>query len=144
MNKKATAFKKYLDEKNITCFAMEEIANDKLNTVVFRSHIDVEGGRLPVAIILDSSIYGMIRIRVANHVLTEQNENALLKCLNEYNRKYKIFKYYFAEDGSIVLDCYVLNNSGQVDGDMIYTILDVLVKHITAEYRNIMKVIWSR
>ncbi len=143
MNKKAAAFQKYLEEKNITCFTMEEIAGDKLNTVVFRSHIDVAGGRLPVAIILDSSIYGMIRVRIANCVMNEKNEISLLKYFNERNRKYKIFKYYFAEDGSIVLDCYVLNNSGQADGDMIYTILNVLVKHITAEYNSIMSRIWA-
>ena len=46
MNKKAEAFIKYLDDKKITCFAIEQISEDKLNTVVFRSHIVVEGQRL--------------------------------------------------------------------------------------------------
>ncbi len=143
MNKKAAAFQKYLDERKINCFTIEEIPNDKLNTVVFRSHIDVAGGRLPVAIILDSSIYGMIRVRIADRVTNEKNELALLKHLNELNRKYKIFKYYFTENDALVLDCYILNKSGQADGDMIYTILNVLVKHITAEYKNIMNIIWA-
>ena len=43
MNKKAEAFIKYLDNNKITCFAIEQISEDKLNTVVFRSHIVVEG-----------------------------------------------------------------------------------------------------
>ena len=37
MNKKAEDFKKYLETKAITCFTVEEIDDDQLNTVVFRS-----------------------------------------------------------------------------------------------------------
>ena len=36
MNKKAEDFKKYLETKAITCFTVEEIDDDQLNTVVFR------------------------------------------------------------------------------------------------------------
>ena len=61
MNKKAEDFKKYLETKAITCFTVEEIDDDQLNTVVFRSTIEVEGVQLPTIIILDSSIYGMVR-----------------------------------------------------------------------------------
>lgn len=143
MNKKAAAFKKYLDEKQITCFTIEEVADDKLNTAVFRSQIDVEGQQLPTIIILDSSIYGIIRVKIASSALNENNEAVLMKRLNELNRQYKIFKYYFADDGSLFLDSYVLNNSGQVDGDMIYTVLDVIIKHLNAEYKNLMRLIWA-
>ena len=143
MNKKAAAFKKYLDEKQITCFAIEEVADDKLNTAVFRSQIDVEGQQLPTIIILDSSIYGIIRVKIASSALNENNEAVLMKRLNELNRQYKIFKYYFADDGSLFIDSYVLNNSGQVDGDMIYTVLDVIIKHLNAEYKNLMRLIWA-
>ena len=59
MNKKAEDFKKYLETKAITCFTVEEIDDDQLNTVVFRSTIEVEGVQLPTIIILDSSIYGI-------------------------------------------------------------------------------------
>ena len=143
MNKKAAVFKKYLDEKQITCFAIEEVADDKLNTAVFRSQIDVEGQQLPTIIILDSSIYGIIRVKIASSALNENNEAVLMKRLNELNRQYKIFKYYFADDGSLFIDSYVLNNSGQVDGDMIYTVLDVIIKHLNAEYKNLMRLIWA-
>lgn len=143
MNKKAAVFKKYLDEKQITCFAIEEVADDKLNTAVFRSQIDVEGQQLPTIIILDSSIYGIIRVKIASSALNENNEAVLMKRLNELNRQYKIFKYYLADDGSLFLDSYVLNNSGQVDGDMIYTVLDVIIKHLNAEYKNLMRLIWA-
>ena len=143
MNKKAELFQAYLQEHNINAFQVTEVPDDQLNTVVFRSVIAVEGQELPTLVILDSSIYGMIRVRVANAALKEGNELELTKAINKLNAQYKIFKYYFAEDGALILDAYVLNKPEEVDGDMIYTVLDVIVKHILAEYKNIMKTIWA-
>ena len=143
MNKKAQIFQEYLQEKNITCFQVQEVPNDELNTVVFRSSIEVEGQQLPTLVITDSSIYTMIRVRVANQALKEGNEEALIKAINKINAQYKIFKYYFAEDGALILDSYLLEKPEELDGDMVYTVLDIIVKHLLAEYKNIMKAIWA-
>ena len=143
MNKKAQIFQEYLQEKNITCFQVQEVPNDDLNTVVFRSSIEVEGQQLPTLVITDSSIYTMIRVRVANAALKEGNETELLKAIGKLNSHYKIFKYYFAEDGALILDSYLLEKPEELDGDMVYTVLDIIVKHLLAEYKNIMKAIWA-
>ena len=143
MNKKAQIFQEYLEEKKITCFEVQEIENDALNTVVFRSAIDVEGQQLPTLVILDSSIYAMIRVRVANAALKEENKTALVEAINKINSQYKIFKYYFADDGALILDSYILSRQEELDCDMVYTVLDIIVKHLTAEYKNIMKLIWA-
>ena len=143
MNKKAQVFQEYLQEKNITCFQVQEVPNDELNTVVFRSSIEVEGQQLPTLVITDSSIYTMIRVRVANAALKEGNETELLKAIGKLNSHYKIFKYYFAEDGALILDSYLLEKPEELDGDMVYTVLDIIVKHLLAEYKNIMKAIWA-
>ena len=143
MNRKAEAFKKYLNDKKITCFAIDQIDDDKLNTVVFRSYIDVEGQQLPTIVILDSSIYGIIRVRIANNVLNENNEVGVLKEINKMNRQYKVFKYYFTDDGSLFLDSCLLHKTGQADGDMIYTVLDVIIKHLQNEYKKLMQLIWQ-
>ena len=143
MNKKAQIFQEYLQEKNITCFQVQEVPDDALYTVVFRSSIGVEGQQLPTLVITDSSIYTMIRVRVANQALKEGNETALVKAINKINAQYKIFKYYFAEDGALILDSYLLERPEELDGDMVYTVLDIIVKHLLAEYKNIMKLIWA-
>ena len=52
-------------------------------------------------------------------------------------------KYYFAEDGALILDSYLLEKPEELDGDMVYTVLDIIVKHLLAEYKNIMKAIWA-
>ena len=57
MNKKAEDFKKYLETKAITCFTVEEIDDDQLNTVVFRSTIEVEGVQLPTIIIRQQHLW---------------------------------------------------------------------------------------
>ena len=137
MNKKAQIFQEYLQEKNITCFQVQEVPNDELNTVVFRSSIEVEGQQLPTLVIT------MIRVRVANAALKESNETELLKAIGKLNSHYKIFKYYFAEDGALILDSYLLEKPEELDGDMVYTVLDIIVKHLLAEYKNIMKAIWA-
>ena len=143
MNKKAQLFQEYLQEKNINCFQVQEVPEDALNTVVFRSSIEVEGQQLPTLVITDSSIYTMIRVRVANAALKEGNETELLKAIGKLNSHYKIFKYYFAEDGALILDSYLLEKPEELNGDMVYTVLDIIVKHLLAEYKNIMKAIWA-
>ena len=74
MNKKAESFKKYLDDNKIKSFTVDEIADDQLNSVVFRSNIEINGQQLPTIVVLDSSIYGMVRVLVAQRVLNGANE----------------------------------------------------------------------
>lgn len=143
MNKKAELFQEYLKEKEITCFQVEEIKDDSLNSVIFRSNIAIEGQQLPTIIILDDSIYGIVRVRVANSALKEGNETQLITAINKLNGRFKIFKYYFAEDGALILDCCLPSKVGELDGNMIYAILDVIIKHLEEEYKNIMKSIWG-
>lgn len=143
MNKKAEKFKKYLDAKKITAFTVEEIEKDELNTVVFRSHLEVGGNQLPAIVILDSSIYGMIRILVAPQALRKETELAVLQLINGYNKKYKSFKYYLEDDGALVLDTCVLFKEGEADGDLIYAMFEVIINHLNESYKNITKTLWS-
>ena len=110
MNKKAEAFQKYLDadENKKTAFQREEITEDAQKTVVFRSHVVVEGQQLPTLVILDDSVFSMIRIQVSPQAKTEENELKVMKLANDYNLKYKPFKLYFDGAGSLILDVCLL------------------------------------
>lgn len=143
MNKKAELFQDYLKGKDIHAFTVEEIQGDPLNTAVFRSHIRVNGAELPAIVILDSSIYCMIRILVAPKALREDNKLALLELMDGYNRQYKSFKYYTDREGNLVLDTCILFKTGEADGDMIYTMFGVIIRHLEEAYREIMKSIWQ-
>lgn len=143
MNKKAELFQEYLKEKQISVFTVDEIKDDALNTVVFRSHIDVNGSQIPTLVILDSSIYCMIRLLVAPQALRDDNKAALLELMNGFNKKYKSFKYYADDAGNVVMDTCVLFKDGEADGDMIYTMFSVIINHLNESYKDIMKAIWQ-
>lgn len=143
MNKRAEAFKKYLDEKEIVAFQLDEVKDDQLNTVVFRSAVDINGTQIPTVVILDDSIYGMIRLLIAPKAVKEDNEVALLKLLNTYNKTYKSFKYYLDDEGSIILDTCLLFREDGTDGDMIYAMFDVLINHLSESYKDLMKAVWA-
>lgn len=142
MNKKAETFKNYLEKNQIKSFNIDEIAGDALNSVVFRSNIEINGQQLPTIVVLDSSIYGMVRVLVAPRVLNETNEAELLKELNRLNKSYKSFKYYFDDNGSLVLDCCILFKEDS-DGELIYTMFDVIIRHLNSEYKKLMQLIWK-
>ncbi len=144
MNKKAEIFLNYLDEKKIeNVFAIEEMPNDDWESSIFRSNIDIGGNKLPVGVILDNSIYGMIRILIAPNARTDENELAVLRVVNEYNKKYKSFKYYFDDKGSLVLDICILSADGERLGDLIYAMFDVIINHLNESYKEIMHAIWA-
>ncbi len=143
MNKKAEKFKEFLKEKKIEAFKEEEIKEDELNTAVFRSSIDVDGNRLPVIVILDSSIYGMVRVLVAPKAVKEENEQAVLQLVNKYNKTYKSLKYYVDDEKSLVMDTCILFKEGEADGDIIYAMIDLIIQQLGEAYKEIMKSIWN-
>ena len=146
MNKKAEAFQNYLDadENKKTAFQREEVKEDTQKTVVFRSHIVVEGQQLPTLVILDDSVFSMIRIQVSPQAKTEENALKVLKMANEFNLKYKPFKLYFDAAGSLILDVCLLTPGEDFSelGDEIYGMFDVLINFLNESYRPIMKEIW--
>ena len=142
MNKNAEAFKAYLDEKDIHVFEVEELEGDSQGTAVFRSHITTEGQQLPAAVILDESVFALVRVQISPKALTESNQLELLKLVNEESAAYKPFKLYLNRDGDLMLDvCLVVDE--ELKGDMVYTMFSVIINYLDANYRKFMKRIWQ-
>lgn len=147
MNSKAEVFSKYLEEKKIEAFQVEEVADDAQNTVVYRSHIVVEGQQLPTLVLLDDSVFSMIRVQISPKARTEENELKVLRMASEQNMKYKPFKLYFDQTGALILDvCLLTPGKGEKDfsdlGDEVYGMFDVLIRFLEENYRGWMKEIW--
>lgn len=142
MNAKAEKFKQYLEERKIDAFDVEEY-EDELKSVVFRAKIEVEGEALPTLVILDNSLYGLVRVRVAANAKREGNETVLLQKINDINKRFKVFKYYVADDGSLLLDCVLVNSGDKVDCEAIYQVIDVVIRHVADDYNDLMKAIWA-
>ena len=143
MNPKAQSFQEYLDKEKLQDFTPEEISGEDLKPVVFRSHLALKEVRLPVVVVWDLSIYGMVRILVVQKALKKANETALLKQINETNRKYKAFKYYLDEEGNLVLDACILCRGQKVDGELVCILFNTLARHLEEACGQGMKVIWG-
>ncbi len=141
MNKKAELFKTYLEDRHIDSFLIDDNKQDELHTVIFRSHIDIQGHQLPTIVVLDDSIYGMIRLLVASNAVHDGNEAAILKYINTYNKLFKSFKYYIDDDGDLIMDTCVLMKDDEADGEMIYAMFNVIIDHLTESYPDILKTI---
>ena len=84
------------------------------------------------------------RVRfIAPKVLNKDNENELRIGINELNKTYKSFKYYFDNEDNLILDCCILLNEIEKEGNLIYTMFDVIIKHLNNEYKNLMQLIWK-
>ena len=68
----AKTFEEYIKKENITGFQIREAGDDR-NTVIFESEIEAEERRLPIALIIDSTAYATIRIRLAQNAVDDTN-----------------------------------------------------------------------
>ena len=147
MNIKAKIFKKYLEEKEITAFNVEEVPEDEQNTVMFSSNIVVEGQKLPTLVLLDDTAFSVIRVLILNNALTSDNELKVMHMVNKENLGYKPFKLYFDRNGALLMDvCMTTPGTEEKDfdtlGDEIYAMLNLAIKFMGEKYRNWMKEIW--
>lgn len=142
MIKKAEDFKLYLDNNKITAFQMEEIENDENGTVVFRTHITVNGQQLPSALILDNSIFTLIRVQISPQARNADNELELSKLLNEENAKYKPFKFYFNGNGDLMLDVCMMTKGDEINAEDVFLMYNIIINYLDTSYRSLMKAIW--
>ena len=143
MNKKAEKFIAYLKEHDISAFAAGEEFTDEFHTVLYRSNIEVEGQKLPIALILDDTVFSIFRVHIADKVIKNGNSNILLEHLNELNRKYKIFKYYITEQDNLCLDCCVTATDEMFSWEIVSGMIDLIIEQLTEHYPILMKKIWS-
>lgn len=144
MATKARAFRDFLDAKEIKAFVSETIENDPEQATVFRSRVEVDGQALPLLVLLDRSIFSMIRVLISPKCKTEENELAVLKLANDLNLKYKPFKLYFDGEGSLILDICMITPDEKAEeiGDMVYGMFNVMITFLNENYRTMMKTIW--
>ena len=141
-NTKALDFQEFLVDNNINVFSTESLEDD-YQTVIFRSRIETKGQILPTAILIDTSIFTIIRTQIVTGV-AEEKRPRLTAYLNTLNAQFKIFKYYLREDGTIYLDICLPFVEETFDSKMIQLMLSVLVQHLEATYDDLMAEVWKK
>lgn len=141
-NEKARKYQAFLKENKIAVFSVEQ-RKDEAQSVIFRSRMEVKGQELPAMIVMDAGIYVLIRVQIARSAVNEENRAALESLLTGYNRTYKPFKYYAAEDGMLCLDCCLVAADEQFDSALLQTMLQVILQHLYETYPVIMRCVWN-
>lgn len=85
----------------------------------------------------------MIHVQVIPKALNNENKEKVLEYLNEENAKYKVFKYYLTANGGINLDSCVLLTNEQANGEMLYCVIDVIIKYLQENYPKLMSKVWG-
>ena len=140
-NAKALQFQAFLADNNIDVFSTESL-DDEFQTVIFRSRIETKGQILPMAILIDTSVFTIIRTQLVMG-LSEEKQRSLEPYLNELNAAYKIFKYYLRPDGILYLDVCLPFVEESFDSKMIQLMLNVLLQHLEATFTKLMAKVWS-
>ena len=141
-NTKALDFQEFLVDNNINVFSTESL-EDEYQTVMFRSRIEAKGQILPMAILIDTSLFTIIRTQIVTGITADKRPR-LEHYLNELNAQYKIFKYYLRDDGVIYLDICLPYVDETFDSKMIQLMLSILVQHLEASYDYLMAEVWKK
>ena len=141
-NTKALDFQEFLVDNNINVFSTESL-EDEYQTVMFRSRIEAQGQILPMAILIDTSLFTIIRTQIVTGITADKRPR-LEHYLNELNTQYKIFKYYLRDDGVIYLDICLPYVDETFDSKMIQLMLSILVQHLEASYDDLMAEVWKK
>lgn len=142
MNLKAQKFTNFINERNINVFQMQELDGD-MHPVVYRSAMEVGGQNLPTMLVIDESIYVMLQVRVGAGLVKESNKAAVMEHMNSLNENYKVFKYYANENGDIVIESCIPTTDEEFMPELVHAVIDVVLKHLNAEYPKLMKTVWS-
>ena len=127
----AKTFEEYIKKENITGFAIREVGDDR-NTTVFESEIEAGERRLPIAVVIDSTAYATIRVRLAQNAVDDTNAMLLTGWLMRQNQDSRLVKFYLTSDTTIIADVVVPHAPEQFDPDVMGSVLRVFVRDITA------------
>ena len=141
-NAKALKFQEFLMDNDIRAFSTESI-DDDFQTVIFRSRIEAKGQQMPMAIYIDTGIFTVIRVQVATG-LTGERLNRVGEYINVLNARYKLFKYYLRENGSVNIDVCLPFVDETFDAQMVRLILNILVRHLEENYEEFMEHVWAK
>ena len=141
MNKKAEKFDQFLEAGNITNWFVKEEHQDDANSVVYRCHFDVAAQQLPLFVVLDDTVFNLMRLIVTTGAVPEDKREAVVEYLNELNGQFKIFKYYLgAQDHVVYMDISVPSAEDSFNPELLVRLLaEVLEPHLEEFYPNILK-----
>lgn len=141
-NPRVKALKEFIAEKEIKGFEVLEPKEDGQPTV-FKGFLGIKGQRLPLAIVVDNTIYSILQVAVAKGVVSEENKEKMLELVNKYNAKYRMLTYTLI-NGEVLLTCSIPATNDHFEPALFMVMIEQIEKHLNEAYSDIMAEAWAK
>ena len=143
MENKIEKMTQFLADNKIECFDIQKL-EDEHHTTIFRSRMEVKGQLLPMALLMDDSVYVMLQVQIAPQVINEEKLKALAGAINNMNNNVRLFKFTVSERGDLMLNACITAENNTFNPALTNAIMAEAVKFLEAQYGNIMEAVWAK
>ena len=143
MADKVEKMQQFLADNKIECFDVQKL-EDERHTTIFRSRMEVKGQLLPMAVLMDDSVYVILQVQIAPQVVDEAKLAELAGAINNMNNNVRPFKFTVSDRGDFMLNACITAENNTFNPVLLNAIMGEALKFLEARYANIMEVIWKK
>lgn len=143
MADKVEKMQQFLADNKIECFDVQKL-EDERHTTIFRSRMEVKGQLLPMAVLMDDSVYVILQVQIAPQVVDEAKLAELAGAINNMNNNVRPFKFTVSDRGDFMLNACITAENNTFNPVLLNAIMGGALKFLEAQYANIMEVIWKK
>ncbi len=143
MADKVEKMQQFLADNKIECFDVQKL-EDERHTTIFRSRMEVKGQLLPMAVLMDDSVYVILQVQIAPQVVNEAKLAELAAAINNMNNNVRPFKFTVSDRGDFMLNACITAENNTFNPVLLNAIMGEALKFLEAQYANIMEVIWKK
>lgn len=143
MADKVEKMQQFLADNKIECFDVQKL-EDERHTTIFRSRMEVKGQLLPMAVLMDDSVYVILQVQIAPQVVDEAKLAELAGAINNMNNNVRPFKFTVSDRGDFMLNACITAENNTFNPVLLNAIMGEALKFLEAQYANIMEVIWKK
>lgn len=140
---KIEIMQQFLKENKIECFDIQKF-DDERHTTILRSRMEVKGQILPMAVLMDDSVYVILQVQIAPQVINEEKLSDLAAVINNMNNNVRPFKFTVSEKGDFMLNACITAENNTFNPVLLNAIIGEALKFLEAQYANIMEAIWKK
>lgn len=143
MADKVEKMQQFLADNKIECFDVQKL-EDERHTTIFRSRMEVKGQLLPMAVLMDDSVYVILQVQIAPQVVDKAKLAELAAAINNMNNNVRPFKFTVSDRGDFMLNACITAENNTFNPVLLNAIMGEALKFLEAQYANIMEVIWKK
>ena len=139
---KIAKMENFLQDNKIECFNIEKLDDEK-HTTIFRSRMEVKGQILPMAVLMDDSVYVLVQVQIAPQIMNKEKLAALSAEINNMNNNVSLFKFTVSDNGDFMLNACITTENSSFNPALLSALLDETLHFLENQYTYIMKLLWQ-